>query len=536
MNRQFEYHITRMLQQIKAWLRMQPLNLGGASGNNGGNGGPPGGIIGQLSQLKVAFDTSELASNTIPASGESLLDNLNRIRYRISNIEDGNKISIEDSGVLLASGISVLNFAGEVDLVQNSVDKITITVLGASGSGARGESFTWYIDGTIASKTNISAEYYANVPDTIETIAVSVKEGGTGTLSLDINSDGTSILSAPISLSLTGGASTSLVNNVNATINQGSVITLDLDSVPTGAENLTVTVFLASGSGGTVGGSGDMLKAVYDTNNNGIVDNSEKLEGNSSSYFATSTHNHDGTYSPIAHTHGGEEGGGNIICDNFASLPPPETNNGAYFLSKDGVHSAFSDGLDWLYFGPLFRTTPPPYDGWIADNIGASEVSYSTGSIILDSLQTDGIAALYRDRPGPTYSITAAFYVSPYLQPNSGGGICFREDESGYYHACVIKFDSSMKRYIYSMRYRGATDTEPSAYTSNEFSWYGSNIYWLRMIDNGTMRKFQYSMDGLLFRGFHDVSSIDFLQADEVGIVSTYAGGVNLISWEIGEA
>jgi hypothetical protein len=35
-------------------------------------------------------------------------------------------------------------------------------------------------------------------------------------------------------------------------------------------------------------GSGDMTKAVYDTNNNGIVDNSEKLNGQSASYYTNS--------------------------------------------------------------------------------------------------------------------------------------------------------------------------------------------------------------------------------------------------------
>lgn len=34
-----------------------------------------------------------------------------------------------------------------------------------------------------------------------------------------------------------------------------------------------------AGSGGGGGGNGDMLKSVYDTNNNGIVDNAEKVSG-----------------------------------------------------------------------------------------------------------------------------------------------------------------------------------------------------------------------------------------------------------------
>lgn len=39
-------------------------------------------------------------------------------------------------------------------------------------------------------------------------------------------------------------------------------------------------------------GTGDMTKSVYDTDDNGIVDNAEKLEGHAASYFAQATHSH----------------------------------------------------------------------------------------------------------------------------------------------------------------------------------------------------------------------------------------------------
>lgn len=39
-------------------------------------------------------------------------------------------------------------------------------------------------------------------------------------------------------------------------------------------------------------GTGDMSKSVYDTDDNGIVDNAEKLEGHAASYFAQATHSH----------------------------------------------------------------------------------------------------------------------------------------------------------------------------------------------------------------------------------------------------
>ena len=39
-------------------------------------------------------------------------------------------------------------------------------------------------------------------------------------------------------------------------------------------------------------GAGDMLKATYDKDRNGIVDNAEKLEGHAASYFAQAAHTH----------------------------------------------------------------------------------------------------------------------------------------------------------------------------------------------------------------------------------------------------
>lgn len=53
----------------------------------------------------------------------------------------------------------------------------------------------------------------------------------------------------------------------------------------------TETFTLTDGADGD--GTGDMLKATYDTNNNGIVDNAEKLGGKSASEFAAAVHSHE---------------------------------------------------------------------------------------------------------------------------------------------------------------------------------------------------------------------------------------------------
>lgn len=64
-------------------LQNSRLVLGGTTGSGGGSGGPIQPFIGQLVQTSVTFDESELATQTIPSSGVSLLDNLNRIRAAV---------------------------------------------------------------------------------------------------------------------------------------------------------------------------------------------------------------------------------------------------------------------------------------------------------------------------------------------------------------------------------------------------------------------------------------------------------------------
>ena len=83
----FEQIFFNYFEQFKRLMEASPLVLGGISGAGGGIGGRPGGFVGVLPQINVAFDQTEDESLTIPDSGASLVDNLNRIRYRIATLE-----------------------------------------------------------------------------------------------------------------------------------------------------------------------------------------------------------------------------------------------------------------------------------------------------------------------------------------------------------------------------------------------------------------------------------------------------------------
>lgn len=85
----FERRIEDMVRNRINANSIKPLTLGGVAGPSGGVGSPIGSFIGQLSQVYITYDTTEAAIDTpspLP-SGVSLVTNLNKIRYDISQID-----------------------------------------------------------------------------------------------------------------------------------------------------------------------------------------------------------------------------------------------------------------------------------------------------------------------------------------------------------------------------------------------------------------------------------------------------------------
>lgn len=99
--------------------------------------------------------------------------------------------------------------------------------------------------------------------------------------------------------------------------------------------------YASIGAGG--GGTGDMAKAVYDTNNDGKVDtatNAEKLGDQFPTYYSPSSHNHDGYYLKLV---GGQVDSAVILSDT-ASIVPANAN----MVSLGSPEKPFKD----VYVGP----------------------------------------------------------------------------------------------------------------------------------------------------------------------------------------
>ena len=108
MNSRFDYTVLDAINNAFRASKAAPLNLGGTAS---GGGGPIGGIVGYLDQGRLSYDSIEDATASTPLSGMSVRDNLNHIRYRLYDLETSlSPISVNDDGVPVASGVTVLNF------------------------------------------------------------------------------------------------------------------------------------------------------------------------------------------------------------------------------------------------------------------------------------------------------------------------------------------------------------------------------------------------------------------------------------------
>jgi len=128
---QYEDTFFSYFDAIKNLLKIQPILLGGGAGSGGGSGGPPGGYIGQLPQSRVAYDTTEASTYATPASGTSLVDNLNHIRASIDAIQTlASGVQIENDAAIIESGVTILDFISPLHAELVSSSRVEISYSG----------------------------------------------------------------------------------------------------------------------------------------------------------------------------------------------------------------------------------------------------------------------------------------------------------------------------------------------------------------------------------------------------------------------
>lgn len=142
-NQNVEHVILDMIDSAFRTVKTVPLNLGGFGGAGGGVGQPPGGYIGQLPQIRVAYDSTEAETLFTPLSGMSLVDNLNHIRYRINDLEEngGSALIVRDwDGVPTVTDVTHITFSGGVIVSQLSAGHALVRITASGGSSFTGDA------------------------------------------------------------------------------------------------------------------------------------------------------------------------------------------------------------------------------------------------------------------------------------------------------------------------------------------------------------------------------------------------------------
>ena len=173
---QYENMLIDMINASQRSAMARPVNLGGVAGPSGGVGGPPGGFVGWLPQTRVGYDTDEFALNTT-ASGATLLDNLNHIRYRLSVVESGGVSGGGHEIVYNGSTLTQrakLEFIGGVTVVDNPSTNTTVVTIPSGSYG-----YTENLSSQVPASGNHYTITNSGISDTLKIYVNGVREHAT---------------------------------------------------------------------------------------------------------------------------------------------------------------------------------------------------------------------------------------------------------------------------------------------------------------------------------------------------------------------
>ena len=250
------------------------------------------GRVGENASRQIVFDCSEVLTEF---SGASILCVLRRSKDEMPYTAD---VTMSGTNATLTLTDTDLAVAGYLNIELRAVK---------NGVVYKSSVFTGTVALSLYGDADKPGEVVRDVLDRVDA-ALNAAEATKNQLELALGDVTTAVGSA----NTAANNAQTVADTVQAKLDNGDFVGATGPAGPTGADGVSPTVAVSkTGKVATVtitdkdgehtftvndgadgSGSGDMMKATYDSNGNGIVDNAEKLEGHAASYFAQATHSH----------------------------------------------------------------------------------------------------------------------------------------------------------------------------------------------------------------------------------------------------
>ena len=250
------------------------------------------GRVGENASRQIVFDCSEVLTEF---SGASILCVLRRSKDEMPYTAD---VTMSGTNATLTLTDTDLAVAGYLSIELRAIK---------NGVVYKSSVFTGTVALSLYGDADKPGEVVRDVLDRVDA-ALNAAEATKNQLELALGDVTTAVGSA----NTAANNAQTVADTVQAKLDNGDFVGATGSAGPTGADGVSPTVAVSkTGKVATVtitdkdgehtftvndgadgSGSGDMMKATYDSNGNGIVDNAEKLEGHAASYFAQATHSH----------------------------------------------------------------------------------------------------------------------------------------------------------------------------------------------------------------------------------------------------
>ena len=142
----------------------------------------------------------------------------------------------------------------------------------------------------------------------------------------------------------------------------------------TDADHTSQTVLATINDGADGTGAGDMTKAVYDTDNDGIVDNAEQLGGQLPSYYAAAA-----SLSNYVPTSDKGANSGVATLDSYGKITPTQATARQIDITQNTTLASSHNGLRLRVTGAYTITVPSSLSAGFECEI----LNYSTGTVTI---------------------------------------------------------------------------------------------------------------------------------------------------------